>query len=244
MTDRRDLIASFAELIAKDDSHGYSQVNRWGNPDYDCSSLAISAAEYAGIPVKGYGATYTGNMVSAFTKAGFRAISYGNDKKLIRGDILLNTVHHAAIYVGDNKLVEACIDESGSIQGKTPGDQTGHEIHSRLMYNYPWEYILRWPESDPSPDPPTPPGPEDPDCSYTAGNSVVIYGPELKYKDYGPAVAAAQGAINYHGFGPIEINGFFSTRMRDAVKKLQQSKHISVDGIIGPQTWRALMYWR
>ena len=28
--------------IAADDSHGYDQANRWG-PDYDCSSLVISA---------------------------------------------------------------------------------------------------------------------------------------------------------------------------------------------------------
>ena len=244
MTDRRDIIASFAETIAKDDSHGYSQVNRWGTPDYDCSSLAISCAEAAGIPVKGYGASYTGNMVSAFTKAGFRALAYSNDKMLIRGDILLNTVHHAAIYIGDNKLVEAAIDETGGIQGKTPGDQTGHEIHIRLMYNYPWEYILRWPDSNPDPQPSPPPGPEDPDCSYTAGNSCVIYGPEIKYKDYGPAVAAAQGALNYHGFGPLEVNGFYSSKMVDAVKRFQVVHVLGTDGIIGPQTWRALMYWR
>ena len=43
--------------IAADNSHGYSQVNRWG-PDYDCSSMVIQAWENAGVPVKSAGATY------------------------------------------------------------------------------------------------------------------------------------------------------------------------------------------
>ncbi len=34
--------AAFAVSVAKDDSHGYDQGRRWG-PDYDCSSLVITA---------------------------------------------------------------------------------------------------------------------------------------------------------------------------------------------------------
>ena len=34
--------AAYAQNIAADDSHGYDQAGRWG-PDYDCSSLVISA---------------------------------------------------------------------------------------------------------------------------------------------------------------------------------------------------------
>lgn len=47
--------------IANDNSHGYSQSNRWG-PDYDCSSFVISALKAAGIDTGN--ATYTGNMRS------------------------------------------------------------------------------------------------------------------------------------------------------------------------------------
>ena len=36
--------------LARDDSHGYSQDNRWG-PDYDCSSAIISAYKQAGVPL-------------------------------------------------------------------------------------------------------------------------------------------------------------------------------------------------
>ena len=39
--------AAYAQNIAADDSHGYDQAGRWG-PDYDCSSLVISAFRKAG----------------------------------------------------------------------------------------------------------------------------------------------------------------------------------------------------
>ena len=49
---------TWAIEIANDPAHGYDQDNRWG-PDYDCSSLVISAWQQAGVPVKTKGATYT-----------------------------------------------------------------------------------------------------------------------------------------------------------------------------------------
>jgi hypothetical protein len=52
---------SWAIAIAKDQSHGYSQQQRWG-PDYDCSSLVISAYKQAGVPINTQVVNYTGNM--------------------------------------------------------------------------------------------------------------------------------------------------------------------------------------
>ena len=42
---------TWALAIANDNTHGYDQQYRWG-PDYDCSSLIISAWQQAGVPVK------------------------------------------------------------------------------------------------------------------------------------------------------------------------------------------------
>lgn len=243
---KADAIAAFAEAIAFDDAHGYSQSSRWGNPDYDCSSLVITATEYAGIPVKSRGATYTGNMVMAYLAAGFTRLVYTAGMELIRGDILLNVKSHTAVYIGNYKLVEATGDEKGGISGGQTGDQTGHEIHVRTMYNYPWDYVLRWCDNqeDPEPEPEPLPDPIDPDCSYTISNNIQIYGPQIRYRDYGPAVAAAQGALNYHGFGPLDVDGFFGSQTETAVRNMQMVHHLTVDGIIGPETWRALLYWR
>lgn len=44
----------WAKNIAADDSHGYSQPRRTGNPDYDCSSLVYYALKQAGLDVGSY----------------------------------------------------------------------------------------------------------------------------------------------------------------------------------------------
>lgn len=118
--------AKYCKDIANDNKHGYSQYHRWG-PDYDCSSLVISAYEDAGVPVKSmYGATYTGNMRKAFIKAGFKIMPYGTTPQV--GDVFLREGYHTYMYIGNGNIAEASIDERGGIAGRTKGDQTGKEI--------------------------------------------------------------------------------------------------------------------
>ena len=138
--------------IANDNKHGYSQYNRWGNPDYDCSSLVITVIQNVGIPVKTNGATYTGNMYKAFIKSGFEdvttTVNLTTGQGLERGDVLLNIVNHTEIYIGGGKNVGARGSEIGTIHG-VGGDQTGQEIRVDKYYNYPWNYVLRYKESYP-----------------------------------------------------------------------------------------------
>lgn len=138
--------------IANDNSHGYSQVHRWNNPDFDCSSLVIYCVEKSGIPVKTKGATYTGNMLNVFKKCGFKDVTSKINLKtgsgLKRGDILLNPSHHTEIYIGNGKNVGAHIDEKGGVTGAKVGDNTGKEICTNNYYNYPWKYVLRYEESE------------------------------------------------------------------------------------------------
>lgn len=129
---------NWAVGIAADDSHGYSQYTRWG-PDYDCSSLVISSLKEAGFRVGQ--AVYTGNMRHELTKLGWKW--YTDLSKRKRGDILLNEVHHTAIFLGNGKLVNASISELGTIYG-TLGDQTGREILVGNYYDYPWNGFLRY----------------------------------------------------------------------------------------------------
>lgn len=140
------------EAWATDDSHGYDQKWRWGEKgDFDCSAAVIQAWESAGVPVKTNGATYTGNMLGVFKKTGFKdvtsQINLATGAGLIRGDVLLNSGHHTAMYCGNGKEVEASINENGTITGGTPGDQTGKEFLIRAYRNYPWTNVLRYAET-------------------------------------------------------------------------------------------------
>ena len=134
--------------IANNNTHGYSQADRW-DVDYDCSSMMYICANYAGYPI-GVGrdtTRYTGTMRADFTAAGFTAIPFSQVGLggLRRGDILLNEVHHTEMCIGSGQLVGAHSNWDG-----IPGDSSGREISVGAAYNYPWDYVLR-PPADPTP---------------------------------------------------------------------------------------------
>lgn len=140
---------AWMEKMAKDNSHGYDQTYRWGEKgDFDCSAAVITAWEQAGVPVKTKGATYTGNMLEVFKACGFAdvtsKVNLSSGAGLQRGDVLLNTAHHTALYCGNGKEVEASINEKGTATGGKPGDQTGKEFLIRSYRNYPWTHVLRY----------------------------------------------------------------------------------------------------
>lgn len=135
---------SWAVSIANDNSHGYSQRSRWG-PDYDCSSLVISAFRHAGVNVGT--ATTTYNMRTQFMQHGFQWIPWaqiGGVSNLQRGDVLLNDNSHTEIYLGNKQNVGAHSDR-GYPQ---TGDQTGTEISVSGYYYHPWLGVLRYAGSD------------------------------------------------------------------------------------------------
>lgn len=142
-------MVSHALAIAADDSHGYSQGDRW-LVDRDCSSLMYESADEGGFPVgRGPDKTrYTGTMLADFTAAGFTAIPFPDVGLggLVRGDVLLNVEHHTEMYVGDGLMVGAHVAETGGVYGQ-PGDQTGNEISVVAAYVYwaGWDYVLRPP---------------------------------------------------------------------------------------------------
>lgn len=141
-----DKMVDTAIRIAENNKHGYSMLSRWGAPDYDCSSLMYVCADVAGYPVGvGVDATrYTGTMLDDFTRVGFTAIPFRKVglSGLIKGDILLNEIHHTEIYIGGGKFVGAHSNYDGK-----PGDSSGREISKVGAYNYDpeWDYVLRPP---------------------------------------------------------------------------------------------------
>ena len=139
-----DKAVDWAVKIARDDSHGYDQASRFG-PDYDCSSLTITAFKQAGVPLT---CTYTGNMRSDMLAHGFKDVTASVNLKtgagLQKGDVLLHEVKHTALYIGNGQIVNAGGNEFGKATGGKTGDQTGREIGIIGYYNFPWEYVLRY----------------------------------------------------------------------------------------------------
>lgn len=130
----------WAVATAADDTHGYSQQTRNGNPNYDCSSFVIAAYDNAGIPVKEAGASYTGNMKNAFIKCGFEWIP-GTPKMedLLPGDVLLSERDHTEMYIGDGKNVGA----HGNLDGVN-GDSSGKELSVSDYPKRQWDGVLRY----------------------------------------------------------------------------------------------------
>lgn len=139
----KDALA-WAVDIANDDRHGYSQSTRWGNPNYDCSSLVISAYEEAGIPVHSkYGATYTGNMRKAFLASGqFEWIPWSEVKVLCKGDVLLDEDSHTEMYYGKSDGQYLTVGAHTNRDGRD-GDSSGSEINIK-PFSHHWDGVLHY----------------------------------------------------------------------------------------------------
>lgn len=220
---------AYMENLVNDNSHGYDQIHRWG-PDYDCSSSIITAWETgAGVMVKTAGATYTGNMASAFVKCGFQKLKYARNMGLKRGDVLLNEKHHAAFYLGGRKIAQFSINENGKATGGRTGDQTGREACICNFYEYSkgWDYVLRYPESE-------------------EVINVQVNMRQIQKGDICVEVGMLQTLLNKLGYKgsngrALTVDNDFGANCDYAVKNFQKSKGLNPDGIVGAKTWDFLV---
>ena len=223
-----------AKCMASDGKHGYDQTHRWG-PDYDCSSLLITVWEQAGVPVRTGGATYTGNMREVFLRCGFADITsevlLGDGRGLVAGDVLLNNRNHTAMMVDKYNLVQASINELGTVTGGQTGDQNGGEIAVRSYYNFPWDCVLRYEENDGEA------------VEKAAEETVRLRGlPLLRRGSRGDAVRAAQYLLLCRGMKlpKYGADGDYGQETEDTMKEFQRLKGLDADGECGALTWAAL----
>ena len=224
--------ASLAEKIAADNSHGY-QWGGWG-PNYDCGHLVIDVYERAGIPVRSKGgASYTGDMRRAFLACGCKdvagQVNLRTGEGLKTGDALVNEKNHAAIFVGNGKIVQARSDFDG-----VPGDSSGQEIRVQPYYNYPWNCVLRYTGDDEERE------------SAPAETKPVQKTDELPVLRRGmknQSVMAMQAVLIALGYdcGPDGADGNFGPNTEAAVTWYQIKNGLQVDGECGPETWGSLL---
>jgi len=65
--------------------------------------------------------------------------------------------------------------------------------------------------------------------------------PALREGSRGAAVVALQYLLTARGFSTAGVDGIFGPRTRAAVMRFQAAKKLSVDGVVGNQTWLAVL---
>lgn len=208
----------------------------------DCSAMVLGCLRYAGFTVNG--ATYTGNMRPALTSAGWIWLPRNALSQRRRGDILLNTTHHTALFLGHNTLAEARIDERNKARGGQGGDQTDQETRTAPYRDYPWDGLLRWPASSTAN---APAQANTPAVATTATGDG--YGLVAVDGSWGPLTETRLARVmNAYAlptaFSYANLQRFLNSSIPPAsLEQLTSKPQLSVDGDWGARTSRALQYW-
>ncbi len=103
------------------------------------------------------------------------------------------------------------------------------------------------PDSGPTPTP-SPVAPATPSPSPTppaAGNSLSQYSassaPRLTVGSQGQVVRDVQSFLRAAGIYSGPIDGVYGLQTQAAVESFQESKNLTSDGVVGPQTWAAML---
>ena len=86
--------------------------------------------------------------------------------------------------------------------------------------------------------PPPPPAPSNVAAVLTFIHACTLT--TLSYGSYGPCVKFAQSDLGLRGF-PLSLDASFGPATRNAVIAFQHAHGLSSDGVIGPNTWKALI---
>lgn len=269
---RNDAV-DFAVKIANDNSHGYSQrIRSLYNIDtpksFDCSSLVCTAYYYAflknGLTAQANylkaNCSYTGNMLK-MQNAGFEIVARNQTAhaKMIKGDIELNSTHHTALAVDNNRIVHARSSE-GTTDTK---DNSGNEIRVQnwYLYSHGWTHRLRFtgkginfsgltnttgskPTAKPSTSATT-----KPTTTTTTKGAGYMFEPKLvKLGSEGTSVLLLQEILIARGFKGKNGKVLNLSRKADentiyALKAYQKSRNgvLKVDGECGTNTWKDLI---
>lgn len=224
---------------ANDNSHGYSQVDRW-SPDFDCSSFVITAYEQAGIKVREAGASYTGNMRGAFLACGFvdvtNQVGLSSGYGIQAGDVLLNYSAHTCLAIGNGKVANCRTDE-GHPQS---GDQSGNEIRIQSYWNFPWNCVLRFKENLNSSTNQKPEVKND-GQNFNSENHNWTPPTLNKSNAYSDSVVVLQSLLNVRHFPCGSADGFFGVKTEAAVNKARQFYGFTANGRCDRDLWDKLL---
>ncbi|MFH9090319.1 helix-turn-helix domain-containing protein [Streptomyces sp. NPDC017673] len=88
------------------------------------------------------------------------------------------------------------------------------------------------------------------DCRYTRRGDLLFSGNSttssrlVMLNSTGPDAAEVQCLLLRHRLSPGDVDGYYGPRTQTQVRQLQARGHISVDGVVGEETWRLLRHVR
>ena len=267
-----DAMVEYAVKIANDNSHGYSQAvrslyNTKNPPSFDCSSLALTAIQYA---FEKYGITptpkdinakasklddglsYTGNMLN-LQKLGFEVVATNQTAhgKMQKGDLELSLWHHVAMAIDGDNIVHARSSEGTS----DTKDGSGNEIRTQSWYQYGkgWTHRLRFTgkgidfsKLSGSGAGGTTAGSSDAGKTSTGGGTYMFSVGNVQKGSKGNDVKLLQRLLKSNGMKgkdgkALTIDGDAGTNTDYAIRQYQKKNGLTVDGCAGPKTWKSIL---
>lgn len=158
---------------------------------------------------------YIHAVYDLLTRAGYKLIDYGSQSTLF-GNNCPNGYYWGADWTAEPHI-------AGRERGTqyAPGSQWDLDLFTPGL---PF-----WDTHAPAPVPPRAP---------YAGWQLAM--PVFRQGDAGSAVQIIQGLLIKHGFTLLQADGIFGPVTDHTVRLLQEDLRISVDGVVGPQTWGVL----
>ena len=204
-----------AGRAGKDYDYFVRRCARWfGHIVVDCSGLIVEAYRSR---IPGYGDMSANTVFS-------RAVQTGGIETIpeIPGLCVWKS-GHIGVYIGNRKVIEAAGTETGVILShlRAPGS---------IRRWTSWGMMADVDYSDAS----TEPVEEPPAC--WVGRYLRLSRPYMRGDD----IRQVQEALQIYGISPGPIDGIYGPRTQKAVMAFQAAQGLAVDGIVGPDTTRAL----
>lgn len=191
---------------------------------YVYGGTSLKGAPHPGVDCSGMPfaiGQHFGVSIPRTTEAEWAALPRISASELRAGDLIEynvpgepNPPNHVVIYWNQNLVLEA--------------PHTGENVKFSAPLPYPIVGYVRLPFADsPAVTPTPPPAP--------------VSEPTIQEGSTGPAVVKAQQLISAKFNHPLTADGSFGPLTKAAVEDIQKFFDVTVDGIVGPQTWSILI---